>query len=128
MTEILPQIIKEITPLILETSKAIIEENASNFFTSYESKGNKNLKENVEDFIYENQDLWRSKLDKGKDVMFKYLKCDKQILLYNDYLEEKPTAQKIPKSQSIYNEWSRKEHLQQTSTRKIKNGNGNTIQ
>ena len=44
MTEILPQIIKEITPLILETSKAIIEENALNFFKSYGSKGNKNLK------------------------------------------------------------------------------------
>ena len=36
--------------------------------------------------------------------MFKYLKCDKQILLYNDYLEEKRTDQKIPKRQSIYNE------------------------
>ena len=47
-----------------------------------------NLKENVDDFIYENQDIWHSKLDKPKDVMFKYLRCDKQVLRYNKCLEE----------------------------------------
>ena len=88
--EILPHVIKDITPLILENSKAIIEENASSLFKSYGSKINKNLKENVDDFIYENQDLWRSKLDKRKDVMFKYVRYDKQILLYNECLEEEP--------------------------------------
>ena len=51
---------------------------------------NKKLKENVDDFIYENQDLWHSKSDKRKDVTFKYVRCDKQILLYNEYLEEEP--------------------------------------
>ena len=90
MTEILPKIIKEITQLILERLKAIIEENASHWFKSYESKSNKNLKENVDNFIYENQDIWHSKLDKRKDVMFKYLKCDRQILLYNECLGEEP--------------------------------------
>ena len=38
VTEILLHIIKEMTPLILEMSKAIIEENASSLFKSYESK------------------------------------------------------------------------------------------
>ena len=35
---ILPHIIKEIIPLILQKLKAIIEENASSLFNSYESK------------------------------------------------------------------------------------------
>ena len=43
MTQILPYIIKLITPSILERSKAIIEQNASSLFNSYESKSNKNL-------------------------------------------------------------------------------------
>ena len=73
----------EVTPLILETSKVIIEEDASSLFKSYEGKSTKNLKENVEDVIYENQHFWHSKWDKHKDVIFKYLRCDKQILFYN---------------------------------------------
>ena len=79
VTEISSHIIKEITRLISEESKAIIEENASSLFKSYESKSNKILKENVDTFIYENQDIWHFKLDKHKDVMFKYLRCDKLI-------------------------------------------------
>ena len=43
MTKILQHIIKLITPSILERSKAIIEQNASSLFNSYESKSNKNL-------------------------------------------------------------------------------------
>ena len=43
MTKILPHIIKLITPSILKRSKAIIEQNASRLFNSYESKSNKNL-------------------------------------------------------------------------------------
>ena len=35
---ILPHIIKEIIPLILQKLKAIIEENTSSLFNSYESK------------------------------------------------------------------------------------------
>ena len=64
VTEILPHIMNEVTPLILETSKVIIGEDASSLFSlfkSYESKSTKNLKENVEDVIYENQHLWHSK-------------------------------------------------------------------
>ena len=90
VTEKLLHIIKEITPLILEKSKVIIEENASSLFKSYESKSNENLKKNVDDFIHENQDLWHSKLDRCKDVMSKYLRCNKQLLLYNECLEEEP--------------------------------------
>ena len=67
-----------------------MEENSSSLFKSYENKSNKNLKENLDAFIYENQDIWHSKLDKCKDVMFNYLTCDKQILLYNQCLEEEP--------------------------------------
>ena len=52
-------------------------------------KVTKNLKENVDNFICENKDLWYSKLDKQKDVMFKML-CHKQVLLYNKCLEEEP--------------------------------------
>ena len=43
MTKVLQQIIKLITPSILERSKAIIEQNASSLFNSYKSKSNKNL-------------------------------------------------------------------------------------
>ena len=90
VTEILPRIINVLTPLMLEKSKAMIEENASRLFKSYESESNKNPKENVDDFIYENQNIWYSELDTRKDVMFNYLKCDTQILLYNECLEEEP--------------------------------------
>ena len=86
----LEQLIKEITPLILEKLNAIIEENASSLSKNYQSKSDKNLKENGDAFIYENQDIWHSKLDKRKDVMFKYLRCDKEILFYNECLEEEP--------------------------------------
>ena len=54
----LPHIINEIIPLILEKWKAIIEENRSSLFRSFESKSNKNLKENVNAFIHENQDIF----------------------------------------------------------------------
>ena len=47
-----------------------MEENASSLFKSYENKSNKNLKENLDAFINENQDIWRSKLDVCKDDMF----------------------------------------------------------
>ena len=87
VTEILPRIIKEITPLILEKSKSIIEESATSF-KNYSKDDNKNLIDDVDKFIYKHEDMWYSKLDKRKDTMFKYLRCDKQILLYNDCLEE----------------------------------------
>ena len=60
VTEILPRIINVLTPLILEKSKAMIEENASRLFKIYESESNKNPKENVDDFIYENENIWYS--------------------------------------------------------------------
>ena len=60
VTEILPRIINVLTPLILEKSKAMIEEHASRLFKSYESESNKNPKENVDDFIYENENIWYS--------------------------------------------------------------------
>ena len=60
VTEISPRVINVLTPLILEKSKAITEENASRLFKSYESESNKNPKENVDDFIYENQHIWYS--------------------------------------------------------------------
>ena len=54
-------------------------------------KVTKNRKENVDDFIYENQDISHSKLGKRKDVtMFKYLRFDKEILLFKECLEEEP--------------------------------------
>ena len=49
----------------------------------------------IDDFIYENRNIWHTKLDKRKDVMLKYLRCDKQILLYNECLEQK--AMYIPR-------------------------------
>ena len=81
VTEILPHIIKEVTSLILEKLKVIIEENISSWYKSYESESNENLKQNIGDSIYENQDIWHSKWDKRKDVMIKYLRCDKKFYL-----------------------------------------------
>ena len=51
VTEILPHIIKEITSLILEKLKVIIEENISSWFKSYESESNENLKQNIGDSL-----------------------------------------------------------------------------
>lgn len=96
ITEILPRIIEEITPVILEKSKSIIEQSAANLFIQARDQENvannitNNIQQDVENFIYKNQSLWYSKLGKRKDALYKYLRCDKLILLYNDCLEIEP--------------------------------------
>ena len=61
-----------------------------NFFKIYGNQSDKNLKENVDDYIYENQDIRCSRLDWWKNVMFKYLRCDEHILLYSKFLQKWP--------------------------------------
>ena len=54
--------------------------------------------------------------------MFKYLWCDKQILLYNECLEEEPMYILIKfRNNKIF-------IINKTSSRKAKNGNGKTKQ
>ena len=54
--------------------------------------------------------------------MFKYLWCDKQILLYNECLEEEPMYILIKfRNNKIFT-------INKTSSRKAKNGNGKTKQ
>ena len=54
--------------------------------------------------------------------MFKYLWCDKQILLYNECLEEEPMYILIKfRNNKIFT-------INKTSSRKTKNGNGKTKQ
>ena len=60
------------------------------FFKIYGNQSDKNLKENVDDYIYENQDIRCSRLDRWKNVMFKNLRCDEHILLYSEFLQEWP--------------------------------------
>ena len=112
-----------------------MEENASSLFKSYENKSNKNLKENLDAFINENRDIWRSKLDICKDDMFNYLTCDKQVLLYNQCLEEEPIyiprkfwIDKVSTMNDLEKNIYKKLALEQTSSRKIKNRSGNTNQ
>ena len=129
VTEILPHVIMEITPLILEKFKDIIEQNASSLFKSYESKSNKNLKEIVDKFMYETQDLMHSKLRKRKDVMFKYLRCDKQILLYNDCLEEELMyLQSKFRNGKVYAMNDQEKKIYNKLAQPRKNGNGNINQ
>ena len=119
----------EITPLILEKFKDIIEQNASSLFKSYESKSNKNLKEIVDKFMYETQDLMHSKLRKRKDVMFKYLRCDKQILLYNDCLEEELMyLQSKFRNGKVYAMNDQEKKIYNKLAQPRKNGNGNINQ
>ena len=54
--------------------------------------------------------------------MFKYLWCDKQILLYNECLEEEPMYILMKfRNNKIFT-------INKTSSRKAKNGNGKTKQ
>ena len=93
ITEILPRIIEEITPLILEKSKSVIEQNAPSLFLNsapVENRNDRNIREECDKFVYDNQNTWNTKLHDRKDVMYKFLRCDKLILLYNNCLEEEP--------------------------------------
>ena len=60
------------------------------YYVRENNQSDKNLKENVDDYIYENQDIRCSRLDWWENVMFKQLRCDEHILLYSKFLQKWP--------------------------------------
>ena len=78
------------------------------FFKIYGNQSDKNLKENVDDYIYENQDIRCSRLDWWKNVMFKYLRCDEHILLYSKFLQNDQYEYRENSKMTRYMQWMNK--------------------
>ena len=89
---VLPEILLELIPLIIEKSEALINENITKGLETCRRNvpDNLNVNKEVNSFIRRNNDHWQKKLEKRKDVYYKFTRSDQLILLYNECLEEEP--------------------------------------
>ena len=102
ITDLLPKVIEEITPLIIQKSKSIISNTIDNHITTCPSKTSeeenittctsKTIEEEniVKDIITENRHRWNSLLDKREDLYFKHSRCESLLDLYTEGLQEEP--------------------------------------
>ena len=89
---VLPEILQELVPLIIEKSEALINEK---IMKGLETCGrnvpdNLNVNKEVNSFIHRNNDHWPKELQKQKGVYYKFTRSDQLILMYNECLEEEP--------------------------------------
>ena len=89
---VLPEILQELAPLIIEKSEALINENITKGLETCRRNvpDNLNVNKEVNSFIRRNNDHWQKELEKRKDVYYKFTRSDQLILLYNECLEEEP--------------------------------------
>ena len=89
---VLPEILQELVPLIIEKSEALINEKIRKRSESCRSKLPDNLIVNkeVSSFMRRNKNHWQKELEKRKDIYYKFTRSDQLILLYNECLEEEP--------------------------------------
>ena len=89
---VLPEILLELIPLIIEKSEALINENITKGLETCRRNvpDNLNVNKEVNSFIRRNNDHWQKELEKRKDVYYKFTRSDQLILLYNECLEEEP--------------------------------------
>ena len=89
---VLPEILLELIPLIIEKSEALINENITKGLETCRRylPDNLNVNKEVNSFIRRNNDHWQKELEKRKDVYYKFTRSDQLILLYNECLEEEP--------------------------------------
>ena len=87
-----PEVLQELVPLIIEKSEAWINENITKGLETCRRNlpDNLNVNKEVNSFIRRNNDHWQKKLEKRKDVYYKFTRSDQLILLYNECLEEEP--------------------------------------
>ena len=89
---VLPQILLELVPLIIEKSESLINENVTKGLETYRRNlpGNINVNKEVNSFIRRNNNHCLKELEKQKDVCYKFGGSDQVILLYIECLEEEP--------------------------------------
>ena len=89
---VLPEILQELVPLIIEKSEALINENTTKGLEicGRNVPNNINVNKEVNTFIRRNNNHWQKELKKRKNIYYKVTRSDQLILLYNEYLEEEP--------------------------------------
>ena len=126
----LPEILQELVPLIIEKSEAWIKENITKGLeTCHRNLPDKlNVNKEVNSFIRRNNDHWQKKLEKRKDVYYKFTRSDQLILLYNECLEEEPIyiPRKFRNDNTFTMNEQEKKYLLQAWSYKTENRNGNT--
>ena len=83
---VLPEILLELIPLIIEKSEALINENITKGLETCR----RYLPDNLNRFICRNNDHWQKELEKRKYDYYKFTGSDQLMLLYNECLEEEP--------------------------------------
>ena len=75
---VLPEILLELIPLIIEKSEALINENITKGLETCRRNvpDNLNVNKEVNSFIRRNNNHWRKELEKRKDVYYKFTRSD----------------------------------------------------
>ena len=93
--DVLPEVVKDIIPLIIEKVKDLIDTNLSRVTNSQIEVGNQNIGFDTRSFINKEQNIWFTLLDKRNHNYDRFTRCNRLILLYNECLTEEPLY--IPK-------------------------------
>ena len=83
----MPEVIERVTPLIMEKTDTHLKQ----FWLN--DKRNRDLsftriKKEAKHFIYSNNKLWSDLLQKIKDFVYKFTRCERLIDLYGECLQE----------------------------------------
>ena len=80
---VLPDILDEIIPLIVEKLQILINTNLEKVVENYRQTTQKsdNTNDDLNDIFFCNKDKWRQELQKHKDCYYKFVLCDQLILL-----------------------------------------------
>ena len=81
---LLPKIIKEITPLIIQTSRDLVNKNFNNVDNIIVDQ------DATKPFFNQHHLQWNKLLIQRKDLYYKYARCEKLLLLYAECIEEDP--------------------------------------
>ena len=88
---ILPEILNDIFPVIMDKVSDIIKTNIKEYVlkSCLTNSRDNNVKE-LEEFMSANNAIWSNFIKKRKDEFYKYTRCDSLLNLYNDCLAEEP--------------------------------------
>ena len=85
----IPEIIERVTPLIMEKIDTHLKQFWSNDKRNTELSF-PSIKQEAEHFIYSNSKLWSDLLQKRKDFVYKFTRCERLLDLYGECLQEEP--------------------------------------
>ena len=88
---ILPEILNDIFPVIMDKVSDIIKTNIKEYVlkSCLTNSRDNNVKE-LEEFMSANNAIWSNFIKKRKDEFYKCTRCDSLLNLYNDCLAEEP--------------------------------------